>query len=509
MLYWWNARRFSNNIKSIIGCIIPLYASRFPPVGRAIGMARDWRNYKAVKEFPLLKGYVDMFSDISYHNEMAGLISFLYIQGQALVDYIRIPINNSHLDPRIHLFWIQPTRSGKTIAWEHTGKVLEALGIEEAMFSTGTDAALIGSWNKYEENGEPVLELQEGLLGGKKALNFDEGSVLFETKKQHLSEVVLYLQQAMNPVGTKANTLVKHLKDGTIETESRVSFWLTTFPPQGVREVVLTKGVFQRVLLLIRPWPIERREQVSEERMNTAFRRPPDYDFSINDFEQYYRTLREACQSRVCKLADITANDWAQKSPDEKEKIAQSVMYDMFKVDKSFYALLNSHKDHMYELVRLMHPQMADVVCAFIPNLLNYTIIMATHFSLLDEYTCAESVHDWIVGGDHIEMAAEIVYELYEELVTWLESEVELESSNKAIKTRQASWKAAWDVCKITSVEGKQGDWVRKSELLSVYAKQNGGVSRNTQFLHYKDAKDMFNETSLGLSKYVQIHGEQ
>lgn len=472
-------------------------------------MARDWQNYKAIQQFPLMKGYVNMFNDISYHNEMAGLISFLYVQGQVAVDYIRIPVNNSHIDPRIHLFWIQPTRSGKTIAWEHTGEVLESLGIKQDMFSTGSDAALIGSWNKYEEDGEQVLELQEGLLGGKKALNFDEGSLLFETKKQHLSEVVLYLQQAMNPVGTKANTLVKHLKDGTIETESRVSFWLTTFPPQGVREVVLTKGVFQRVLLLIRPWPIERREQVSEERMNTMFQRPPEYEYSIKDFESYFRTLREALQNRVCKLANITAVEWAQKNQDDKEKIAQSVMYDMWKVDNSFHPILNSHKDHMYELVRLMDPKMADVVCAFIPNLLNYTGILATHFALLDEYTMTESFHDFVVGGDHVEMAAEIIYDLYEELVTWLESEVELEHANKARKTREASWKAAWSACKLTSVEGKQGDWVRKSELLSVYAKQNGGVSRNTQFLHYKDAKDIFIETSLGVTKYVQMDTQQ
>ncbi len=472
-------------------------------------MARDWQNYKAIQQFPLMKGYVNMFNDISYHNEMAGLISFLYVQGQVAVDYIRIPVNNSHIDPRIHLFWIQPTRSGKTIAWEHTGEVLESLGIKQDMFSTGSDAALIGSWNKYEEDGEQVLELQEGLLGGKKALNFDEGSLLFETKKQHLSEVVLYLQQAMNPVGTKANTLVKHLKDGTIETESRVSFWLTTFPPQGVREVVLTKGVFQRVLLLIRPWPIERREQVSEERMNTMFCRPPEYEYSIKDFESYFRTLREALQNRVCKLSNITAVEWAQKNQDEKEKIAQSVMYDMFRVDNSFHPILNSHKDHMYELVRLMDPKMADVVCAFIPNLLNYTGILATHFALLDEYTMTESFHDFVVGGDHVEMASEIIYDLYEELVTWLESEVELESSNKLRKTREASWKAAWNVCKLTSVEGKQGDWVRKSELLAVYAKQNGCVSRNTPFLPYKDAKDIFIETSLWVTKYVQLDTQQ
>ena len=470
-------------------------------------MARQWDNYEAVQRFPLLKGYINMFSDISYHNEMAALISFFYVQGQSLVDYMRIPINNSHIDSRIHLFWIQPTRSGKTIAWEHTGEVLDTLGIKQDMFSTGTDAALIGSWNKYEEDGEQVLELQEGLLAGKKALNFDEGSLLFETKKQHLSEVVLYLQQAMNPVGTKANTLVKHMKDGSIETESRVSFWLTTFPPQGVREVVLTKGVFQRVLLLIRPWPIERREQVSEERMNTAFKRPPPYEYSIDDFAEYFATVRAAMQARVLGIAELDRSDWAKLGTDPKEKIVQDAMYDMFTVDNSFYPLLNAHKDHMYELVRVMDPQMADVVCAFIPNLLNYTIILATHMSLLDDYTQSDdevAEFNWIVKGDHVDMASEIIYDLYEELVTWLESEVELEHVSKARKSRQASWKAAYTASPALSVGDKPGDWVRKADLLEIYAKQNGGLSRNTQFLHYRDAKTLFKETAVGVSKFVQ-----
>ena len=59
------------------------------------------------------------------------------------------------------------------------------------------------------------------------------------------------------------------------------------------------------------------------------------------------------------------------------------------------------------------------------------------------------------------------------------------------------------------AVEGKQGDWVRKSELLQIYAKMNGGISRNTQFLHFKDAKNIFTETSLGVTKYVQLAPKQ
>tara|TARA_R110002051_G_scaffold322577_1_gene413448 strand:- start:75 stop:563 length:489 start_codon:yes stop_codon:yes gene_type:complete len=162
-----------------------------------------------------------------------------------------------------------------------------------------------------------------------------------------------------------------------------------------------------------------------------------------------------------------------------------------------------------------MDPQMADVVCAFIPNLLNYTIILATHLSMLDDYSRTdelfpEPTFHFVVGGDHIEMAAEIIYDLYEELVTWLESEVQLEKEMRATKTRIAAWKSAWSSCKLVSVEGKQGDWARKSEIMSVYAKQNGGVSKNTQFNHYNQVKkDLFGETALGVTKYVQLNTQQ
>jgi len=229
----------------------------------------------------------------------------------------------------------------------------------------------------------------------------------------------------------------------------------------------------------------------------------------MKDFEQYYSELRAALMKRVCQIADIPTHQWQTSTTEEKENIAQQVMYDVFTTDGSFHPLLNSHKDHMYELVRMMDPKMADVVCAFIPNLLNYTVILATHLSLLDEYTESGTINKWEVGGEHIEMSAEIIYDLYEELVTWLESEVELEHVSKAKQSRQASWTAAFNACKLVSVEDRPGDWVRKSELLSVYAKQNGGVSRNTQFLHFKDARDLFTEVSIGVTKYLQLSTEQ
>jgi len=475
-------------------------------------MARKWTDYQAVQRFPLLRDYINVFGNVSYFNEMAGLLSFFYVQGQVVVDFIRIPIGGTHLDPRSHLFWIQPTRSGKTIGWEHTGEAIEQLGVEMVEFTTGTDAGLIGSFDKEVTNEGTITTLVEGVLAGKKCMNFDEGSVLFEKTNKHLQEVIIYMQKAMNAIGTRGNQMEKEMKGVTVRTQSRVSFWLTTFPPDGVQEIVLGKGVFQRVLLLIRPWAIEKREDVSEKRMNTAFNRPPEYEHSMEDFKEYFSTIRSEARQRCFSLSGWNLSEWdaaynnLEDDPFKTsvEGLLKEVMYDWWTVTPDFHPLLNSHKDHLFELVRLMEPKLSNVCAAFIPNLLNYTIIFATHMAILDQYTQHGKIKEWKITGEHVEMAAEIIYDLYEELVTWLEEEVELEHVAKARKVRKVAWQTAFQTCKLVSVEGKEGSWIRKSELLQSYAKQNGNLSRNTQFLHYKEAKELFNEVSVGVSKFVR-----
>ena len=128
------------------------------------------------------------------------------------------------------------------------------INVPTDLYTTGTDAGLIGGYEETtdgEGNKENILK--EGFLNGRKALNFDEGSIILNPNK-HSQETVLYLQSACNPVGSNNNILVKHTKAGRIETESLVSLWITTYPPAGVKEYVLTKGIFQRVLLYWSNW---------------------------------------------------------------------------------------------------------------------------------------------------------------------------------------------------------------------------------------------------------------
>ena len=71
----------------------------------------DFNNCEAVQKFPILKAYLQHFGQTSLMNPIPGLLSFFFIQGQASVRFVRIPTGDSYLDPRVHVFWIQPSRS--------------------------------------------------------------------------------------------------------------------------------------------------------------------------------------------------------------------------------------------------------------------------------------------------------------------------------------------------------------------------------------------------------------
>ena len=64
-------------------------------------------NYECVKKYPMMKGYLEHFKQVSINNEIPGLISFFFILGQVAVPYVRIPIWESNIDPRVNMFWIQ------------------------------------------------------------------------------------------------------------------------------------------------------------------------------------------------------------------------------------------------------------------------------------------------------------------------------------------------------------------------------------------------------------------
>ena len=119
-----------------------------------------------------------------------------------------------------------------------------------------------------DEDGKRVggvdFEVVPGLLNGYKTLLFDEGSILLDDSKSYFSQKILFLQQAMAPIGSETNVLVNHLKGASIYTPSGISLWATTFPPKDIMHHVLEKGFFQRVFLYQNDVNLETRQTTSE-----------------------------------------------------------------------------------------------------------------------------------------------------------------------------------------------------------------------------------------------------
>ena len=480
-------------------------------------MARTWEDYTAVKQYPILKHYVERFRKTSFFNEVPSLLSFFFLQGQAVADVIRIPVWASYLDPRFHVFWIQPTRSGKSIAWEFIGEVARLAEIDADIFTSGTDAGLIGSFKTHkDEDGNYYSEEVPGLLNGNKLLNFDEGSILLQpSPKQFFQEVILYLQQAMNPIGSHSNTLTKHMKDGKIETESRVSFWITTFPPAGVKEYVLTKGLFQRVLLYYAPWDNNMRMQVSKRRMSGLWSDEMQEVMSTEDLAEHFKEVVSLVMEHLYATSNVTAKMWSELDPTvkeervERERLVRDASLKMFQKSKDFDPSVDAAVDEFYHLVSGMDAKLSDVVLSFMPNIENYLNVLATHLLLIEKNEARNSgdydpSQIWSITGDHIDMAMEILYDVYERLIIWLESDLELGATKAAKLAKLEAWQKAFDACKTHDLGDHRGDgWILKKDIIKAYGRLMDR-SQPVVYKHYNDTRASFKETKVAGVPYIR-----
>jgi hypothetical protein len=467
-------------------------------------------HYEAVQTYPILKGYLEHFREVSKNNEIPGLLSFFFIQGQAALPYVRIPVGASNIDPRVSIFWIQDTRTGKSVAFEIIEKVMTDCGLDCIDYTTGTDAAMVGSWTTAIEDGDEVKRKTPGVLAGLKGVNFDEGSIILKPS-QHSEQTVLFLQSALNSAGTGRNVLTKHMKDGTITIESLVSLWITTFPPKGIKEHVLDKGIFQRVLVYWRHWTLEMKREVAHE-LAAAVHKKPSFTISYENITDYFKELQTRLVERCCKLNGIGTTDWdeaglASKAEDEavckqQEDWTMAVMREMFTIDDSYIPALIQAIDEYYNIVENMDPKKQGVCASFIMGLQNYTNVIAHHMAMIEGV--------WVVTGQHIDMAKEILFDLYQNLIHWLESEVKVGMQAAEARQVEKTWKDVYYRTEQFDFDGHRGaNWVRKTEMLTNFGTaQNltSPTSINNRFTQV--GSKMFEPTKEGRHKYLRLKDE-
>lgn len=443
---------------------------------------RKWSDYGLITSpydgSRFIKQYIERFGTVSFFNEFAGLLSYFFILGQALAPYMRIPIRGSHIDCRVHVYWLQASRSGKSVAYEFMSKVISQLGIEKEMFSAGSDARLIGTVEPkivYDENGKPTKEIEyevvPGLLNGYKTLLFDEASILLTDSKAYFSDKILYLQQSMAPIGSETNVLVKHLVGGSVHTPSGVSLWMTTFPPKDIMTHVLEKGFFQRVFFYQRDVSAETRQTTSEHRLSGAYVPVPDQVWSYESVAKNIKEIHDEVRDRLFSVAGVTQEEWDELKDAEREEMAIQHAYGLFSIGPSYHAALLNAVDEYYDLINtIQNERIKETAMSFLPNVENYTMIFAN--------IIAATMRSTVITSDHVVMATEIIYDNLHHTILWLEDKQDYKVTKKREADHRA-WRTAYNKCAKVVHDRTKKEVVRKSELEQVYSALNS-VSTKT-----------------------------
>ena len=471
---------------------------------------KNANEYEAVKEYKVLKSYLEKFRKVSIDNDIPGLLSFFVIQGQVALPYLRIPWDDSYMDPRVHVFWIQSSRTGKSVAFDYIAKIAKGAGVKTKSYTTGTDSGMIGSVDKDEQGKK---ERKEGLLAGQKILNFDEGSIILNPGK-NAEETALYLQQALNAVGTQGNILSKPMKEGVIEFPSWVSLWITTYPPKGVKQFVLERGIFQRVLLCWAYWGLDKRQNVSQIRMSRLYKQSEFKDtHSVDQIIEHFTDLNEKLMTRVTKLTGISDTQWKElssteyddvqkkhKGYDNREDLIQDIMFNIFTIDDTYEPAIQEAVARYYDRIYAVAPALQEVVCSFLPSLEDYTAKFANHMAMLEG--------TWTLTGKHVDMSVEILYDQFEHLLQWLESEVEVGKKQTLQKTIEINMKKAFKSVvsngELSEVNGTPG-WVKQQDILKTYAKITGYSSKPTLLSHMKKSEGLFTKHKVGNLYYIKL----
>jgi hypothetical protein len=460
-------------------------------------------NYECTKKYPTLRGYLEHFNMFSRNNEIPGLLSFFFILGQAAIPYVRIPVGGSNLDPRVSMFWIQDTRTGKSAAYEVIERVLLEAGLNSMDYNSGNDAALVGTLvpdPDSEDQRNPDMIVRPGILAGRKGLNFDEGSIILKTG-QHNENTTLFLQSALNSAGTGRNELTKHMARDTFSVKSEVSLWITTFPPKGIKEHVLDKGIFQRVLTYWRHWTLDMKRQINYE-LADAVHDDSEPEMPFDEVVQFFTDLQKRLKRRILDLADIPPMEWDEMSEDDQEQVVMGLMKRTFTIDDSYRPALYMAIDEYYSIVEPLGPDKQGICSSFVMGLQNYTNILAHHMAMIEGV--------WVVRGDHVDMAREILYDLYGNLIQWLESEVNIGAGASEKKKMQDFWRKSFEQCELFDFDDTRGQgWAKKSEVMEAFGKMANYSSHgsiNTKFNDY--GAEMFVDTRESVRVYIRLRPE-
>ena len=169
----------------------------------------------------------------------------------------------------------------------------------------------------------------------------------------------------------------------------------------------------------------------------------------------------------------------------------------MFSADESFYAATLDLVEDYYALLEELSFTISDVVASFIPAMENYSVILATHIAMME--------NTWVITGAHLDMAKDILYDLFKNLIQWLEGEVEI-GAKKALKAvHRKDWIEAFNMIAPIELDKKGEGWRKKAAVVKQYM-ANQDITRATAWSHFgKWAGTFFEGTKDGATVYIRM----
>lgn len=367
-----------------------------------------------IDDIPLVRKYVELFETYSWNNTLFGVLSIHVIIGQIL-KHMRIWKGSQFLDPRMSIFLLQDTRSGKSWGFNFVFDIAEKLEMGILSPDELTDAALLGTQEKVEfRDPDTGLKAEDwvtvpGVLNEADIVHYDEASMLFRTGKWNQKTVEI-LQKALNPIDTPSNTCYKKLSHGDpIQFNPTCSLLLTSYMPPGISSFVIQTGLFQRMLVLPR-------------RLSESIRRSN----SMIDIE----LLGDRTDSK--KKLDSLLTEFRIIKNTFKDK-------ETFEWDERTFPLLRNKTNKLFELVAPTHPRVRDILYGFIPAYQNFMYTLSCHHAAIRGQTTVMP-HD-------VQNGFIVPFNIMKWLVAWLEGEIDtgaIDKEQRGRKSREEDFRKAF-----------------------------------------------------------------
>ncbi|OGM01673.1 hypothetical protein A3K72_00630 [Candidatus Woesearchaeota archaeon RBG_13_36_6] len=214
----------------------------------------------------LEEDFINLFTQHSLENEEYARFTLHEIIGQML-RHVYFTVGHRQIDIRTHLLLLQPSGTGKGAGYGIATDFMRDCGMLTYTLTEATDAGLVGTIDRFDEVRKEYI-YSEGMLADADHICMEEANWLFDQKAQHSKNVLLYVQIACNSIFDSSCKIQRKLGHGElIEVSPQCSFFLLTYKPDSLMEVLLKRGIIQRFIVVIKDVGLEERVKV----LNTMF----------------------------------------------------------------------------------------------------------------------------------------------------------------------------------------------------------------------------------------------